>query len=144
MKMLELDLDYKVLKTLFRSETPIKVGDLSKLLKFPHSTIGSCVKRLEEKKQVIYNRYKPVLLTEKGKNLAIELIRHSRLLEMLLINELDLDKEIAHEESEKFNLLFSCETINKICQKYNHPTECPCGESILSSQRCNCTQKGHE
>ncbi|MBN1802677.1 MAG: metal-dependent transcriptional regulator [Candidatus Lokiarchaeota archaeon] len=140
-KILELDLDYKVLKALFRSETPLKVGDLSKRLIFPHSTIGSCVKRLEDNGHVIYTRYKPVFLTEKGKNLAIELIRHSRLLEMLLINELGLDNEIAHEESEKFNLLFSCETINKICRKYNHPKECPCGESILTSQRCNCNEE---
>jgi len=137
-----LDLEYKVIKIIYRSEK-LKVGGISNQLQLPHSTVGSCVKRLEKDGYVIYDRYKPVKLSVKGENLAIELIRHSRLLECLLINELGLDSKIAHEESEKFNLLLSCETVNKICEKYDHPTECPCGESILNSSTCRCEEKNH-
>lgn len=136
-----LDLDYKVIKFIFRSKEPIKVGKISNELKLPHSTIGSSVKRLECEGYVIYDRYKPVILSEKGKDCAIELIRHSRLLECLLINAIGLDKKIAHEESEKFNLPLSCETINKISEKYGHPEECPCGETILNSQECYMKEK---
>ena len=135
-----LDLEYKVIKFIYRSKK-LKVGEISNQLHLPHSTIGSCVKRLERNGYVIYERYKPVKLSDKGKDLAIELIRHSRLLECLLINELGLDNKIAHEESEKFNLLLSCETVNKICEKYDHPTQCPCGESIMNSSTCRCEDK---
>jgi Mn-dependent DtxR family transcriptional regulator len=62
-------------------------------------------------------------------------------LELFLFNELDMSIEEAHEESEKFALLFSCNTINKICEKYNHPKECPCGEAILNSNDCYCSEK---
>lgn len=139
-----MDIDFKVLKTIFRFKKPVKVGRISRYLSLPHSTIGSCVKRLEKTGYVIYERYKPVSLTEKGRDVAIESIRHSRLLEMLLINEIGLDKKVAHEESEKFNLPFSCEIINLICEKYGHPKECPCGESILDSIKCNCEKNNNK
>lgn len=133
-----LDLDYKVLKILYRSPTLLKVGEISKLLNLPHSTIGTCIKRLEKKKYVLYKRYQPVILTKNGKNLSIELIRHAKLMEKLLFEELKLSVEEAHAESEKFNLLFSCSTINRICEKYNHPTKSPCGELILNTNDCHC------
>jgi DtxR family Mn-dependent transcriptional regulator len=135
-----LDLDYKVLKILYRNNN-LKVGLIAKKLCIPHSTVGSCIKRLEENGLVIYNRYKPVVLSKKGKQIAIELIRHARLLEMLLINEFEMDPLNAHIECEKFNLLLSCEIVNKICQKYNHPRSCPCGEEILSSSECFCEKE---
>jgi len=133
-----LDLDCIVLKILYRSANPLKVGDLAKTLELPHSTIGSSVKRLEEKNYVVYKRYQPVILSEKGKNLTIEILRHAQLMEILLHCELGLTKEEAHSESEKFNLLFSCNTINRICEKYKHPKECLCGDQILNSQDCHC------
>ncbi len=134
-----LDLDYKVIKILHRSSS--KIGELASKLTLPHTTIGSSVKRLEEEGYVKYKRYKSVNLSQKGEQLANELIRHARLIELLLINELGLQREIAHQESEKFNLLFSCETINKICEKYGHPKKCPCGDDIEQSENCYCEEK---
>lgn len=133
-----LDLDYMVLKLLYRAVKPLKVGDIAKILGLPHSTIGSSVKRLEEENCVIYKRYHPVILSESGRDLAIEVIRHAQLMEVLLYYELGLSEKDAHNESEKFNLLFSCNTINRICEKYKHPKECPCGEQILNSLDCHC------
>ncbi|MHA2289814.1 MAG: metal-dependent transcriptional regulator [Promethearchaeota archaeon] len=133
-----LEIDYKVLKEIFRTCKPLKVGDIAKILQVPHSTIGSSVKRLEEKGYVVYERYKPVSLSLVGQNIAIELSRHARLFELLLYNELGLDPLEAHNESEKFNLLLSCNTINKICAKYEHPRKCPCGVKISSSSDCFC------
>ena len=94
----------------------------------------------EDLEKINYDALKiaEVELTSKGKDLAIELIRHARLLEIFLHNELGVKPELAHRESENINLLFSCETINKICKKYKHPKKCPCGEEILSSSHCGC------
>lgn len=136
-----LELDYKVLKKIYHSSKHLKVGDLAKILRFPHSTIGSCIKRLEENGYVTYERYNPVSLSKDGESLAVELTRHARLLELLLHNELGLNPKDAHNESEKFNLLFSCNTINRICAKYSHPKICPCGEEILNSSECFCEKK---
>jgi DtxR family Mn-dependent transcriptional regulator len=135
-----LDLDYRILR-LLNQYGALKVGNIAKKFEIPHSTIGSCIKRLEDKRYVIYERYRPVKLTDKGRDVAIELTRHARLLELLLINELKINAEDAHAESEKFNLLLSCEIINKICERYGHPKQCPCGEEILSSSYCICAKK---
>lgn len=134
-----LDIDYEVLRNLFKNGA-LKVGTLAKNLNYPHSTVGSCIKRLESQGYVNYERYKPVDLSEKGKDFTIELRRHAHLLEILLINELEIKAENAHAECEKINLLFSCDVINKICERYGHPKECPCGEEILNSSGCYCEE----
>jgi len=132
------DLDYIVVKLLYRQSTPLKIGKIAKELRVPHSTLGSCITRLKRNEIVNYEAYHEVELTSKGRDLAIELIRHARLIETLLHYELGVNPELAHRESEKLNLLLSCETINKICKKYGHPKKCPCGEEILSSSHCIC------
>ena len=133
-----MDLDYKVIKFIYRLEEPIKISYLSKKMLIAHSTLGSCIKRLKNKGYVNYEAYHEVKLTSKGSDLAKELNRHARLLELLLHYELGVKPELAHKESEKLNLLFSCEIINKICKKYGHPKQCPCGEAIISSTHCIC------
>lgn len=135
------NLDYKVLVTLYKKDLSLKVGDLAKELNLAHSTTGSCIKRLEEKNYVNYEAYHEVELTKKGKDLAMELIRHRQLIEILFYNELELEPDEAHRESEKLNLLFSCNLINKICEKYSHPSRCPCGEKVLNSEYCHCQKE---
>lgn len=135
------DLEYRILKDIYRSGHALKVSDLSERIDLPHTTIASAVKRLESEKLVKYKRYGPVSLNESGIELAEELIRHTRLLEVLLCESLGLSKEEARSESEKFNLLFSCNTINKICEKYNHPKKCPCGDEIPQARFCHCKRK---
>lgn len=136
-----LDLDCIVIKTLFKSQSSLKIGEIKKILNIPHSTLGSCIKRLKKYGYANYEPYYEVSLTKFGVEMAKELNRHSRLLEILLYKELGLSSEKAHDESEKFHLLFSCETINRICEKYGHPTACPCGDTILNSSKCYCEKE---
>ncbi|MFX0028077.1 MAG: metal-dependent transcriptional regulator [Candidatus Hermodarchaeota archaeon] len=149
-----MDIDYIVIKTLMSSEKGLKIGKIKKKLDndpfltyvvqkpdIPHSTLGSCIKRLKKQGYVDYEPYHEAFLTKLGFELAKELNRHSRLLELLLFNELGLSSKISHQESEKLSLLLSCEIINKICEKYGHPKTCPCGEQILNSQECACSEQ---
>jgi len=136
-----IDLDFKVIKFIYNFDETIKIGHMSRILNIPHSTLGSCIKRLEKEGYVIYQRYKSVILSNRGKDLAIELNRHARLLELLFYNELGLTAKEAYDESEKFNLLLSCDTVKKICDKYDHPSKCPCGDLILNSISCYCEKK---
>lgn len=142
--MIMNDIDYKVLKIIFRNNGKAKIkhiqGELNKygLIDVSYSTIDSCIKRLCVKGFLIWEKYRPIKISKEGEEFSKELIRHSQLLEVLLYKELELTPNEAHQESEKFNLLFSCNTINKICKKYEHPKECPCGEKILNSETCYC------
>ncbi len=142
-----LDLDYQILKIIYRTNGNARLKHIqeeikgNRDIKIPLSTINSSIERLEKKDYVVWVRYTPLKLTQKGLDLAKELIRHAQLLELLLYNELELSAEEAHGESEKLNLLFSCNTIKKICEKYEHPSECPCGDTILSSINCYCEEE---
>ena len=132
------DLDHRVLEYLYNSPQDLKVGELAQALKCPHTTMGSCIKRLKKIGLVIYVPYRYVSLTSAGKEKAIELIRHAQLVEVLFHEALDLNAEEAHKEAQKVNYLLSCTIINKICEKFDHPKQCPCGETILNSQNCYC------
>jgi DtxR family Mn-dependent transcriptional regulator len=139
-----LDIDYQILKIIFRNDEKVRLKKIQseikliKGIKIALSTINSCLERLEKAEFIKWIRYSHVELTQKGVNLAKELLRHAQLLELLLYNELELSIDQAHEESEKLNLMFSCETINRICEKYNHPNFCPCGNEIPNSETCYC------
>ncbi len=139
-----LDIDYQILKIIFRNDEKVRLKKIqseiksTRAIKIALSTINSCLERLEKAELIKWIRYSHVELTQKGVNLAKELLRHAQLLELLLYNELELTIDQAHEESEKLNLMFSCETINRICEKYNHPNFCPCGNEIPNSETCYC------
>ncbi len=133
-----IDLDYNVLKFLYNIKKPIKISQMARKLEIKHSTLGSCVKRLKTNGYVNYEPFYEVILTNKGIDVARELLRHECLLELLFFNELGMTAEEAHAESAKFNLLLSCNTINKICEKYGHPKKCPCGDEIINSKNCSC------
>ena len=135
-----IDLDYRVLKYLFNNKEPIKVSQMAHKLGIKHSTLGSCVKRLRTNGYVNYEPFYDVKLTNKGIEIAKELLRHEHLVELLFFNELGMTVEEAHTESAKLNLLLSCNTINKICEKYGHPKKCPCGEEINNSKNCFCEE----
>ncbi len=141
------DIDYKVLKIIYRNNGKAKIKHIQNELNlygYPnlsYSTIDSCIERLDKQNLVVWEKYQPIELTSEGENYAKELIRHKQLLEFLLYEELGLSTEDAHDESEKFNLLFSCKVINKICEKYDHPETCPCGEKILNSKNCFCRKE---
>ncbi|MHA1293643.1 MAG: metal-dependent transcriptional regulator [Promethearchaeota archaeon] len=109
-----IDIDYKTLKYLYRKGNEVKVGQIAREFSIPHSTIGSCIKKLKNKKYLIYKPYGKKKLSKSGIELAKELIRHAQLFEVFLYNELNLDIEEIHRESEKINFLFSCNIINNI------------------------------
>jgi Mn-dependent DtxR family transcriptional regulator len=142
-----LDIDCQILKIIYRNKGIIRLNQIQTKLEeinygeIALSTINSCLERLEKACYIIWVRYSPVRLTEEGINLAKELIRHAQLLELLLFNELELSVDDAHTESEKLNLTLSCDLINRICEKYDHPTHCPCGYMIQNSKNCFCEEE---
>ena len=141
-----LNTDYQILKVIIRNHKSARLKQIQEIylelnnIKIPLSTLNSCLERLEKKKYVKWVRYKPPMLTDEVTQLAKELLRHAQLLEVFLCNELGLSAEEGHKESEKLNLLLSCKTVQRICEKYNHPSTSPCGETILNSRICSCAE----
>src|SRR3954463_13923310 len=74
--------------------------------------------------------YKGVVLTERGAKVALEVLRHHRLLERYLAEELGVPWDRVHDEAEVLEHVLSEELEELISAKLGHPTTDPHGDPI--------------
>jgi DtxR family Mn-dependent transcriptional regulator len=92
------------------------------------------VKRLGELGLVTHQPYRGVSLTESGRRLALEVIRHHRLLELYLAETLGLDVDAVHDEADKLEHVLSEELEERIDRALGFPTHDPHGDPIPNAQ----------
>jgi len=88
------------------------------------------MQRLAEMKLVDYVPYKGVSLTEAGEKIALEVIRHHRLIELYLAEALGYAWDEVHEEAERLEHVISEEFEDRIDAMLGHPTTDPHGDPI--------------
>src|SRR5256714_7243363 len=92
------------------------------------------VKRLCELGLVVHEPYHGVMLTESGRRIALEVIRHHRLLELYLVESLGVPWDRVHEEAEVLEHVLSEELEELIASKLGDPTRDPHGDPIPSRE----------
>src|SRR4051795_10690513 len=95
----------------------------------PASASGMC-KRLGELGLVDHVPYKGVELTADGERVALEVLRHHRLLELYLSESLGMPWDRVHAEAEVLEHVLSEELEALIAAKLGHPTHDPHGDPI--------------
>jgi DtxR family Mn-dependent transcriptional regulator len=98
------------------------------------ASASSMVKKLDELKLVTHVPYKGVKLTEQGRRVALEVLRHHRLLELYLAESLGLPWDRVHDEAEVLEHVLSEELEEVIAAKLGHPTHDPHGDPIPSRE----------
>lgn len=88
------------------------------------------VKKLAGLKLVRHNPYQGVVLTKAGEKMALEVIRHHRLLELYLAEALGYSWDKVHEEAERLEHVISEEFEEKIFEALGRPTRDPHGDPI--------------
>ena len=88
------------------------------------------VRKLCELGLVSHEPYKGVRLTERGEEVALEVIRHHRLLELYLAASLGVPWDRVHAEAEVLEHVLSEELEDLIAAKLGHPTRDPHGDPI--------------
>jgi DtxR family Mn-dependent transcriptional regulator len=88
------------------------------------------VKRLGELGLVEHEPYRGVALTEDGRRVALEVIRHHRLLELYLVETLGVPWDRVHQEAEVLEHVLSEELEELIAAKLGDPTHDPHGDPI--------------
>src|SRR4051812_1801557 len=88
------------------------------------------VRKLDELGLVTHERYRGVRLTEPGTRLALEMIRHHRLLELYLTESLGVPWDRVHQEAEVLEHVLSEELEDLIATKLGNPTRDPHGDPI--------------
>lgn len=88
------------------------------------------IKRLAKMGLVNYESYKGAKLTKSGKKIALEIIRHHRLLELYLLEVMGYSWDEVHDEAEKLEHHISEQFEDKIAELLDNPTHDPHGDPI--------------
>ena len=113
-----------------RSEGPVGTGELAERLGVTPATATAMLKRLDALGLVRHRPYHGVTLTPAGEKVALEVIRHHRLLESYLSEALDMPWDRVHEEAEVLEHYISEELEVLIAAKLGDPSHDPHGDPI--------------
>ncbi len=98
------------------------------------ATVTSMLKKLNEKKYVVYQKYGKVNLTAKGKQIALQVVRKHRLWEVFLVEKLDFTWDEVHEVAEQLEHIQSAKLIDRLDQYLKFPSYDPHGDPIPNTK----------
>jgi DtxR family Mn-dependent transcriptional regulator len=127
--------DYlKALYQLHGDQRPVPTGELAQRLGISSPSVSEMVVRLSEQGLVVHDRYRGQQLTGEGHRVAVELVRHHRLLEMFLVQVLGYGWDEVHEEAERLEHVISERMEDRIFELLGQPELDPHGHAIPSRE----------
>jgi DtxR family Mn-dependent transcriptional regulator len=103
---------------------------LAERLEVSPPAVSAMVKKLAALGYVRHVRYRGVRLTAEGRRVALEVLRHHRLLETYLVEELGIPWDRVHAEAEVLEHVLSDGLEERIAAKLGEPTHDPHGDPI--------------
>jgi DtxR family Mn-dependent transcriptional regulator len=113
-----------------RESEAVSTNALADRLGVTAASASGMVKRLGELGLVEHQRYRGVSLTEDGRRIALEVMRHHRLLELYLVETLGVPWDRVHQEAEVLEHVLSEDLEELIAAKLGDPTHDPHGDPI--------------
>ncbi len=113
-----------------RTDASVSTSALADSLQVNAASVTDFIKKMATKRLVSYQKSKGVLLTEKGKNIALKIIRKHRLWEVWLVNSLKFQWDEVHEIAEQLEHVNSDELIKRLDQYLGYPKIDPHGDLI--------------
>lgn len=110
------------------------MGVVAKALDVTPGTATAMLKSLAQSGLADYEPRHGAKLTEKGRGLALRMLRKHRLVEVFLVKELGLDWSEVHLEAERMEHAISERVMECIDAKLGHPTTDPHGDPIPSAE----------
>jgi DtxR family Mn-dependent transcriptional regulator len=107
-----------------------KTLELAHQLKVVPGSVTNTIEGLERRGLVIHEPYKGAKLTEKGRKLAINVLRRHRLAERLLTDVLGLDWSRAHDAACKLEHGIAEDIVKPLEKALRHPKTCPHGNPV--------------
>jgi DtxR family Mn-dependent transcriptional regulator len=115
------------------SDDPVATSAIAEYLDVTPPTVTSMVEKLEERELVEREKYKGVELTDEGETVALEVLRHHRLLEAYLTEHLDYSWSEVHEEADTLEHHISEEFERRVAELLDDPEVDPHGDPIPSA-----------
>ncbi len=113
---------------------PATTQRLAERLGFSGPSVTNMVKRLDELRLARHTPYQGIELTEAGNRVALEVIRHHRLIELYLANALGYEWDEVHEEAERLEHYVSEALEERMAQALGYPSFDPHGDPIPSRE----------
>jgi DtxR family Mn-dependent transcriptional regulator len=113
-----------------RGGTAVSTNAIAERLGVTAASASGMVKRLGELGLVQHQPYRGVSLTDDGRRVALEVMRHHRLLELYLVKTLGVPWDRVHAEAEVLEHVLSEELEELIATKLGDPTVDPHGDPI--------------
>src|SRR3954454_5174568 len=127
--------DYtKAIYTLESRHGAASTTALAGLLEVRPASVSGRLRKLSDLGLVEHERYRGVRLTKRGRRVALEVIRHHRLVELFLVESLGMTWDEVHDEAEVLEHALSEELEELIATKLGNPTVDPHGDPIPSRE----------
>lgn len=123
--------DYlKTIYTLAETSEVVSPTGVASILGVSPAAVVKMAAKLQEMNLINYNRKQGIRLTESGQKIALEVIRHHRLLELYLMEALGYSWDRVHEEAERLEHVISDEFEERIDRALDFPSHDPHGAPI--------------
>lgn len=113
-----------------RADGPVATSAIARRLGVSPGTVTAMLKRMARLKLLRYEPYRGVELTDAGERLALEVIRHHRLIESYLSEALGMPWDRVHDEAEVLEHYISEELEERMAAALGHPDRDPHGDPI--------------
>ncbi|SFI92418.1 iron (metal) dependent repressor, DtxR family [Kaistella treverensis] len=120
----------KAIFHLLKDDNSVTVNELSKFLNVKMPSVNNMMKKFAQKGWVIYETYKPLIITALGKKEAALIVRKHRLTEMFLVEKMNFGWENVHEIAEQLEHVHSEMFFDKMDELLQFPKFDPHGEPI--------------
>jgi DtxR family transcriptional regulator, Mn-dependent transcriptional regulator len=108
----------------------VSTSSLAQTLGINAASVTDFIKKMAAKKLISYQKSKGVNLTDKGRLIALTIIRRHRLWEVWLVNNLGFKWDEVHEIAEQLEHVISDELIKKLDKHLGYPKADPHGDLI--------------
>jgi DtxR family Mn-dependent transcriptional regulator len=113
-----------------RGEPRVSTSAIAARMQVSAASATNMMQKLAEMRLVEYTPYKGVQLTVAGEKIALEVVRHHRLIELYLAEALGYSWDTVHDEAERLEHVISEEFEDRIDAMLGHPTTDPHGHPI--------------
>lgn len=125
--------DYLKIIYVLQSEGNVaSTTNIAKAMDVSSASVTNMLKRLAKLNLLEHESYKGAKLTSTGNKIALEILRHHRLLELYLKEVMGYSWDEVHDEAEMLEHHISEQFEDRIAELLNHPTHDPHGDPIPS------------
>jgi DtxR family Mn-dependent transcriptional regulator len=135
--------DYlKAIYKLHERSEQVPTSALAEMLGVAPASVTNMCKKLAELNLVVYEPYQGVKFTPTGQKLALEIVRHHRLIELYLAEALNVPWDQVHEEAERLEHVISEDLEERMAAALGDPQFDPHGAPIPSRSGAISQQPG--